>query len=115
MIKDRIVVGIRDDQIRAELLRTKDLDLPKAVSMCPASEASRTQIDKLQTAQTERTINEVKRGRPESSKMSCKENMVRHCKYCGRDHQKGKCPAYGEKCRKCGKINHFSTKCMSKV
>lgn len=69
-------MGIRDDQIRAELLRTKDLDLPKAVSICPAAEASRTQMDKLQTAQTERTINEVKRGRPESSKMSKESTMT---------------------------------------
>lgn len=48
LIKDRIVVGIRDDQIRAKLLRTMDLDLPKAVSICRAAEASRTQMDKLQ-------------------------------------------------------------------
>jgi len=115
LIKDRIVVGIRDDQIRANLLRTKDLDLPKAVSICRAAEASRTQMDKLQTVQAECTINEVKRERPERSKTSSKENIVQHCKYCGRDHQKGKCPVYGEKCRRCAKMNHFSTKCMSKA
>ena len=115
LIKDRIVVGIRDDQVRAKLLRTKDLDLTKAVSICRAAEASRTQMDQLQTAQAECTINEVKKERPDRSKTVRMDNKVQDCKYCGREHQKGKCPAYGEKCRKCGKMNHFSTKCMSKT
>eukprot|EP00112_Aurelia_sp_Birch-Aquarium-sp1_P016953 Seg3886.2 transcript_id=Seg3886.2/GoldUCD/mRNA.D3Y31 product="Transposon Tf2-3 polyprotein" protein_id=Seg3886.2/GoldUCD/D3Y31 len=34
-------------------------------------------------------------------------------KYCTGSHQKGKCPAYGKKCRSCGKLNHFSKACMS--
>lgn len=97
LIKDRIVVGIRDDQIRAKLLRT-DLDLPKAVSICGAAEASRTQMDKLQTAQAECIVNEVKRERAKKSQMSFvtlrRQNMIQDCKYCGRDHQRRKCPAY---------------------
>uniref|UniRef100_A0A8C2B8P6 ribonuclease H n=1 Tax=Cyprinus carpio TaxID=7962 RepID=A0A8C2B8P6_CYPCA len=119
LIKDRIVVGIRDDQIRAKLLRTMDLDLPKAVSICRAAEASRTQMDKLQTPQAEYVVNEVKGERAKKSQTSFvtsrRQNMIQDCKYCGRDHQRRKCPAYGEKCKKCGKMNHFSSKCMSKT
>ncbi len=33
LIKDRIVVGIRDDALRARLLRETDLDLHKAIQM----------------------------------------------------------------------------------
>ena len=36
------------------------------------------------------------------------------CGYCGRDHLKGKCPAYGAKCGKCGKFNHFTNVCFSR-
>ena len=35
------------------------------------------------------------------------------CQRCGRKHDKAKCPAYGEKCRKCGKPNHFAIVCRS--
>ena len=64
LIKDRIVVGIRDDHVRAKLLRTTDLDLPKAIDICRAAEASRTQLDKLNTqTQAECAVNEIKRER----------------------------------------------------
>ena len=38
------------------------------------------------------------------------------CKYCRKQHErvKEKCPAYGKKCAKCGKENHFAAKCRSK-
>ena len=39
------------------------------------------------------------------------------CRYCGQTgtHEEGKnCPAYGEKCMKCQKFNHFSSVCKSK-
>ena len=29
------------------------------------------------------------------------------CKFCGKAHNKGKCPAYGKVCNKCGCKNHF--------
>lgn len=74
-------------------------------------------MDKLQTAQAEYVVNEVKRERAEKPQTSFvtsrRQNMIQDCKYCGRDHQRGKCPAYGEICKKCKKIIHFSSKCMS--
>ena len=36
------------------------------------------------------------------------------CKFCGKSHDKGKCPAYGKVCNKCGRKNHFGSKCTSK-
>jgi hypothetical protein len=36
------------------------------------------------------------------------------CQYCGYDHRKGdNCPAFGKRCRKCNKENHFSSVCRS--
>lgn len=39
------------------------------------------------------------------------------CKFCGKmhDRQKMKCPAFGKRCKKCGKENHFAVTCRSKV
>ncbi|CAI6369196.1 unnamed protein product [Macrosiphum euphorbiae] len=37
------------------------------------------------------------------------------CKYCNFMHGKGKCPAYGKKCLKCNKFNHFQNVCKSEI
>ena len=36
------------------------------------------------------------------------------CNNCEKQHAKRQCPAYGQKCRKCGKLNHFAKYCRSK-
>ncbi|KXJ21100.1 hypothetical protein AC249_AIPGENE27759 [Exaiptasia diaphana] len=38
---------------------------------------------------------------------------IKNCKYCGSDHKKGKCSAYGETCSKCKKKNHLAKVCLS--
>lgn len=50
LIKDRFLVGIHDDALRARLLRETDLDLHKAIQMCRAAEASRMQLCQIQVA-----------------------------------------------------------------
>ncbi|XP_038055799.1 uncharacterized protein K02A2.6-like [Patiria miniata] len=36
-----------------------------------------------------------------------------NCKYCGKSHSKGKCPAYGTTCSKCQKRNNYAQVCQS--
>ena len=36
-----------------------------------------------------------------------------NCKFCGKAHNKGECPAYGKVCNRCGRKNHFESKCRS--
>ena len=36
------------------------------------------------------------------------------CKKCGRMHEARKCPAYGQECRKCKKLNHWASCCNTK-
>lgn len=43
-----------------------------------------------------------------------KTKEVAKCIYCGRNHMRGQCPAFGKKCKKCGKSNHFAVVCRSK-
>ena len=40
-------------------------------------------------------------------------SLGRSCKYCGKSHSRGNCPAYGKKCQKCGKDNHFKSVCKN--
>jgi len=44
MIRDRIVVGIRDDSTRHKLLQIRDLTLAKAIDICKTSEAAIKQM-----------------------------------------------------------------------
>ncbi|XP_045450007.1 uncharacterized protein K02A2.6-like [Melitaea cinxia] len=36
------------------------------------------------------------------------------CSRCGFHHSERRCPAYGKKCMKCGKMNHFARKCRAR-
>ena len=61
LIRDRIVCGIRSDEIRARLLRDPDLMLEKVIDPCQAAETSQTQIIKVLTE--EKPIDFVQRRR----------------------------------------------------
>lgn len=45
LIKDQIILGIKDRVIKDRLLRIKDLDLSKAVEVCRAAEQSKSQLE----------------------------------------------------------------------
>ena len=30
-----------------------------------------------------------------------------NCRYCGKNHDRGNCPAFGKECSKCSRKNHF--------
>jgi len=38
---------------------------------------------------------------------------INNCKRCGRNHKINNCSAYGKKCNKCEKLNHFAKQCKS--
>ena len=48
-IRDRIVLGIRDDATRKKLLQTRKLDLTKAIDICRSSEATTRQMKAITT------------------------------------------------------------------
>ncbi|XP_049699489.2 uncharacterized protein LOC126055229 isoform X3 [Helicoverpa armigera] len=39
---------------------------------------------------------------------------INNCTRCGQTHEMNNCPAYGKKCFKCEKSNHFSNKCRNR-
>lgn len=43
--------------------------------------------------------------------MHALRNNSKVCDYCGSFHDKFKCPAYGQRCMKCNKSNHFARVC----
>ena len=71
-----------------------------------------------------RRYGEGKRGKEQGSKIkSSGRDQVRKkpgmkCDYCGKTdlHRPGQnCPTFGKQCLKCGKYNHFATRCKSGI
>ena len=127
LIRDRIVGGIRSDQLRARLLREAELPLLKAIDICRASEASSNQLKEFND-DNDKSLHALQSQRfkfPYPSKFSNtrfnprqqQSNYVsKKCGNCGGEHsslQKA-CPAFGKICHNCRKENHFARVCRSK-
>lgn len=94
LIRDRIVCGIKNDSVRARLLRELHLSLEKCVDICRAAEISATQLKELTEEKLIHTIkSEDKPGKSDTGKREKTGTNV--CNFCGYRHQRGRCPAYG--------------------
>jgi hypothetical protein len=107
MLANQFIIGIRDDQIRRQLLQMGDSTLEEVYKYAVIAEMTRKQITELKTDdnQTEKTDQDV---------FAAKLIKKYDCKKCGRRHERMKCPAFGKKCKICGKLNHFAIGCFNK-
>jgi hypothetical protein len=135
-IRDRIVLGIRDDATRKKLLQTRTLDLAKAVDICRSSEATTRQLkdmtapDELKALRQQSARSSLQRSssryrrqksrdgreRNRSPSTDRRDIVERRCKFCNGMHKPSKdsCKAYGATCAACGKRNHFASVCRAK-
>ncbi|XP_035690003.1 uncharacterized protein K02A2.6-like [Branchiostoma floridae] len=121
MLRDRIVLGICDNKVRMRLLKQKNLTLQAALEECKTSETTNKQIKAMQTAETvhyAKTKPNPSQGKAKTKFQQPHRRMqpqVNNCGYCGRAHarDKGKCPAFGKKCAKCDRPNHFARVCKA--
>lgn len=125
IIRDRFVHGLRDSKVRERLLRAKELTADQAYEMVQASEATAEQV---QVMSGDQAVCAVKaqggyrqgrqgRGGNASYRTATKPRTnysSTECKYCPYEHGPRSCPAYGKECRKCGKKNHFQSKCQQR-
>ena len=111
LIRDTIIIGIRDERLRERMLREPDLDLSKALLLGNSAEQTRNHVKELRQEVAE--IDSIKK--PSSNNRKTDRPMIDNCRYCGQSHRRGSCPAYGQTCNKCKKLNHFSKVCQSKV
>ena len=120
ILRDRIVLGIRDKHTRKRLLQERKLDLKKCIDICRSTEATNSQLRTISASQSE-DVHDVKdkqqlQKRPfDKSKKNRKstEKLQKTCKFCGYNHvfEKGQCPPLGATCAKCKGRNHFASKC----
>ena len=120
LIKDKIVLGVNSKKVQERLLREAELSLEKAIQICRAAENVKMQAKEIKGASNEASVEAVSKGYSRES-LSKQRNVegkhrqkVKNCKYCGGEHEYGKCPAYRRQCNKCGKYNHFAAVCQSK-
>ena len=137
LIRDRIVLGIKDSGTRKRLLQQQQLTLQRCIDICKSSEASNTQIRSLgqfvkEEVRRVKDYNKPARTKPSANSKNQKQTWEVHrkldrkspdkkapsrriCRFCGGTHRFGReqCPAWGVTCTSCGKENHFTKCCQS--
>ena len=125
MIRDRLVVGIRDKVLSERLQLDPKLTLESAKKAVRQREAVKEQQQTLnkdgQGAGAHVAVDQVKGGKrisrmkePRSGREKTKSRNI-ECSRCGKGHQKYKCPAKEVTCHRCNKKGHYSSCCYSKV
>ncbi len=128
ILRDRIVLGIREKSTQQMLLRERDLALDKCIDICKITEDAKAQFDAYKP--DPESVNAVSRGRKSKSKpkqrtesrdqtkskQQGQKNKIAECKFCGKTHEmkKSSCPAWGAKCSNCGGKNHYAAKCTNR-
>ncbi|UYV79648.1 K02A2.6-like, partial [Cordylochernes scorpioides] len=114
MIRDRLVLGIIDKQTKRQLISDPQLTLQKAIDVCKANESANKQIENL-TKNTQEEVNKLNIRKKTVNQNKMKKNIP--CRYCAtfHEHNRQKCPAWNQTCRKCNKKNHWAKVCKSRM
>lgn len=125
MIRDRIVVGIRDSSLSEKLQLDADLTLEKVKTLVRQREAVHEQQALLQRGTLEETSSLDFVGRrsfqskpkgPKQGGRGTPRPSTTRCTRCGKGpHAPQSCPARDATCHKCGRTGHFAAKCYSKL
>ncbi|XP_064089177.1 uncharacterized protein LOC135203373 [Macrobrachium nipponense] len=113
-LRDRIVVGTRDEQALKRMLEEKDLNLQKAVDICRASESANENSATIR-GMIPQSIAKVSRYKRDCKKAPNSLYKNERCFRCGKDRHSDMnvCKAKDKKCSHCGKIGHFAVVCRS--
>ncbi|VDP73507.1 unnamed protein product [Echinostoma caproni] len=107
LIRDRIVVGLRNSAVVKRRLKIPKLRLKPCINICRSEEAAWKHMETLTTTEDYGLCKIASENRTHSTVA---------CRFCGRIHLMGRsnCPAWGKTCDNCKKRNHFAAKCFGK-
>ena len=145
MLRDRLVMGLRDQATQRALLTTKDLTFTTAVELAFAREAAARDAKEIgshsggNNAQTVHSVNSKNKSKsfkkpspnsgspapfvkkPDSnqshpkSKVSKSSKPNQPCSGCGNRHWRRDCPFKDAECHKCQKKGHIAKACFTKA
>lgn len=133
MIRDRLVVGIRDELLSERLQMEADLNLEKAKKLIRQSEAVQQQQGILKSSN--KMLESIAKSKANSKftkthkrlvpllKAVQKKQITRQpvtnaklCRRCGKaSYPRQSCPAKVAICRQCNRKGHFAAQCLSKT
>lgn len=97
LIRDKIILGVRDRGLQERLLRETEIKLDDAVKVCRSSELSKEQMKVMHEEKSDEiNVNKIKvvhNKKPNNVKLG--ETMYK-CKKCGNQHGPRECPAFEE-------------------
>ena len=123
MLIDLIINGVLQPKIQERLLDQGDkLTLDKALEIGQQYELSQVQLKLMRGAEAEprekiysvKEKSKASKGQKKKSKgatESVKKETQTKCDKCGKQHELGKCPAFGATCHYCKKKNHWLNMC----
>lgn len=129
MLRDRIICGIQSQECRKKLLdKGAKLKLNETINVIKSHESTLSQLEAMAqkhvaAPKSVDAIHKSNVGKTKKETTSHKERrnrpyqqVTKACYFCGgaysREHL-ATCPAKGQTCRKCGKVNHFEKVCRS--
>ena len=116
LIRDRLVIGVRDRDLKGRLLRQKGLSLQKALNMSKSNEVTKQQLKSLENEEKKNSMEEIhefkSKGRHKKPKKTFNQNAlkphdpkVEPDQTSKRADGKGKTTSKG-KCKYCGNQMH---------
>ena len=107
MLRDRLVCGVNDPQIQKQLLSQTKLDLQKAIDITTGMDLAAKNAAEMFGASVHGISRRKKKFHFKPSDQSEKR------RYCSLNHAREECPAFGTRCKECGKLNHWASVCES--
>ena len=125
-LRDRLVMGLRNESTQRALLTVKDLTFAQAVEMATSREAAAKDVVEIGASQTSGShVNyqfksKIQKGGnfnnfSKSKSGTTVSKPMNACSGCGNMHWKKNCPMKDAKCYKCGRKGHIKKVCKSKV
>ena len=115
MIRDRVVVGIRDVRLSERLQLDAKLTLETAVQQARQAEVIKSQQPALRGDPTPSNIGAVEKHKREAAQRATNPANDQPCSNCGGKwpHDRQNCPARSAICHRCKKRGHFQRVCRS--
>ena len=123
LLRDRIVLGVTNNQMRKRLLEQRELTLKKCIDICKSIESSSSQLKTLggeKAAAVHKVRKSSSRQKSDSRRKvsgpRTSDTKVIQCKFCAQKHERNreKCPAWQKSCKLCSGLNHFAACCENK-